>query len=39
MDTWMMVTEDGGKTWRKVGEKFKHVDNHALWIDPENTDH
>src|SRR5262249_11107078 len=39
MDTWMMVTEDGGKTWKKVGEKFKHVDNHALWIDPENTDH
>jgi len=39
MDTWMMATEDGGKTWKKVGEKFKHVDNHALWIDPENTDH
>ena len=39
MDTWMMVTDDGGKTWSKVGEKFKHVDNHALWIDPENTDH
>jgi len=39
MDTWMHVTEDGGKTFRKVGEKFKHVDNHALWIEPENTDH
>jgi photosystem II stability/assembly factor-like uncharacterized protein len=37
MDTWMQVTEDGGKTFRKVGEKFKHVDNHALWINPENT--
>jgi photosystem II stability/assembly factor-like uncharacterized protein len=39
MDTFMQVTEDGGKTFRGVGEKFKHVDNHALWIDPENTDH
>ncbi|OGF59984.1 MAG: glycosyl hydrolase [Candidatus Fischerbacteria bacterium RBG_13_37_8] len=39
MDTWMMVTEDGGKTFHKVGEKYKHVDNHALWIEPENTDH
>lgn len=39
MDTWMQVTEDGGKTWRRVGEKSKHVDNHALWIDPVNTDH
>ncbi len=39
MDTWMQVTEDGGKTWRRVGETHKHVDNHALWIDPANTDH
>jgi photosystem II stability/assembly factor-like uncharacterized protein len=39
MDTWMQVTEDGGKTFRNVGEKFKHVDNHALWIDPEDTDY
>jgi photosystem II stability/assembly factor-like uncharacterized protein len=39
MDTWMHVTEDGGKTFRKVGETFKHVDNHALWINPDNTDH
>ncbi len=39
MDTWMMVTEDGGKTFRKVGERYKHVDNHALWIDPDDTEH
>lgn len=39
MDTWMQVTEDGGKTWRRVGETYKHVDNHALWIDPANSDH
>jgi len=39
LDTWLMVTEDGGKTFRQLGEKYKHVDNHALWVDPENTDY
>ena len=39
MDTWMMVTEDGGKSFRKVGERAKHVDNHALWIDPDDVDY
>ncbi len=39
MDTWMRVTEDGGKTFSKVGEKYKHVDNHSLWIEPTNTEH
>jgi photosystem II stability/assembly factor-like uncharacterized protein len=38
MDTFMMVTEDGGKTFRKAGESSKHVDNHALWINPNDTD-
>ena len=39
LDTWMKVTEDGGATFKKVGEKAKHVDNHALWIDPDDTQH
>lgn len=39
MDTYFMVSEDGGKTWARAGEQAKHVDNHALWIDPNNTDH
>ncbi len=39
MDTFMMVTDDGGKTFRRVGEKHKHVDNHALYIDPNDTDY
>ncbi len=39
MDTWLHVSEDGGKTFVKVPETSKHVDNHALWIDPANTDH
>jgi len=39
MDTFMQVSEDAGKSWRKVGETHKHVDNHALWIDPQNPEH
>ena len=39
MDTWMMVTEDGGKSFQRVGQTYKHVDDHALWIDPEDTDY
>lgn len=33
------VSDDGGKTIRPIGEKSKHVDNHALWVNPANTNH
>jgi len=39
MDMMMMVTDDGGKTFKAMGEKDKHVDDHALWIDDDDTDH
>ena len=39
MDVRNMVSNDGGKTWEALGEKNKHVDNHALWVDPDNTDY
>ncbi|GLX83248.1 VPS10 domain-containing protein [Thalassotalea eurytherma] len=39
LDTYMMVTEDGGKNFTRAGEAHKHVDNHALWINPNNTNH
>ena len=39
MDTWMHVTHDGGKTFKNVGEDFKHVDNHSIWINPKNNKH
>ncbi len=39
LDMLLQVTEDGGKTFRPAGEKLKHVDNHALWIDPRDNDH
>lgn len=39
MDTFLHVSEDGGATWKKVPENHKHVDNHALWIDPQDSRH
>ena len=39
MDVNLKVTDDGGKTFRNLGEKSKHVDNHVLWVDPVDTDH
>ena len=39
MDVFMQVSIDGGKTWKNLGEDKKHVDNHVLWIDPDNNKH
>jgi photosystem II stability/assembly factor-like uncharacterized protein len=39
METVSQVTEDGGKTWRSVGNNNRHVDDHAMWIDPQDTRH
>ena len=39
METVSQVTKDGGKTWKSLGRKARHVDDHAMWIDPNNTLH
>jgi len=39
MNVFLMVSDDGGRTLRRLGEKSKHVDNHDIWIEPNNTDH
>ena len=39
LDTRTKVTVDGGKTFRDLGNKNRHVDDHALWIDPNDTRH
>ncbi len=39
VDVFTMVTDDGGRTFRRLGERNKHVDNHVVWIDPDDTDH
>jgi len=39
LNTFTMVTTDGGKSFNNLGEKSKHWDNHALWINPNNNMH
>ena len=39
VETFSQYTEDGGKTWTNVSTKNRHVDDHAMWIDPSNTKH
>ena len=39
VDVQVQVTEDGGRTFRRLGERNKHVDNHVVWIDPDDTEH
>ncbi len=39
MDVYIQVTDDAGRTFHNAGERWKHVDNHALWIDPDDPDH
>ncbi len=38
-DTYYKVSTDGGKTLTNLGEINKHIDNHCIWIDPDNTNH
>ncbi len=39
METISKVTKDGGKTWTNLGNNGRHVDDHALWIDPADHKH
>ena len=38
MGVFIQVSDDGGKTLHNLGERYKHVDNHAIWLDPDNTE-
>ncbi|MFN0177380.1 MAG: VPS10 domain-containing protein [Gemmatimonadales bacterium] len=39
MDTFLQVSDDGGRTTRSIQSPTVHVDHHALWIDPTDTRH
>ncbi|HCY41091.1 MAG TPA: glycosyl hydrolase [Prolixibacteraceae bacterium] len=38
-ETVSKYTIDGGKTWTTLGNNKRHVDDHAMWIDPKDTEH
>lgn len=39
LNTFTMKSEDGGTTFSPLSNEWRHVDDHALWIDPDNTRH
>lgn len=39
LDTQLYVSDDGGKTFRTDLGNEVHVDRHALWVDPNDSDH
>jgi photosystem II stability/assembly factor-like uncharacterized protein len=39
MNVRILVSDDGGKTLAPIGEKWKHVDNHEIWIDPKDPNY
>ena len=39
VETISHVTRDGGKTWVPLSNNKRHVDDHAMWIDPDDTRH
>jgi photosystem II stability/assembly factor-like uncharacterized protein len=39
MGVLIQVSDDGGNTVHPLGEPAKHVDNHVIWIDPNDTNY
>ena len=38
-ETVSQYTLDAGKTWKPIGNKDRHVDDHAFWINPTDVNH
>ena len=39
LDTYSVISSDGGKNFSRISTKTRHVDDHAFWINPSNADH
>lgn len=39
VSTYSNYTTDGGKNWTNIPIKEKHVDDHVIWINPNNPEH
>ncbi|MEO8361199.1 MAG: glycosyl hydrolase [Vicinamibacteria bacterium] len=38
-DVLFQVSDDGAKTFHALGQRYMHVDNHIIWVDPNNANH
>lgn len=36
MNVLIQLSNDGGRTLAALGERYKHVDSHCMWIDPKD---
>jgi len=39
VDTLTHVSRDGAENWEQLPLEYRHVDDHALWIEPGNSEH
>ena len=39
MNVMIQVSNDGGKTLQSLGSRDKHVDNHWIWVNPNDKSH
>jgi photosystem II stability/assembly factor-like uncharacterized protein len=39
MNVLIQVSDDGGKNFTRLGGRWAHVDNHEIWIDPQNPNY
>ncbi len=39
MNTFLQVSNDGGQNWQALGDRSKHWDAHAFWVDPDNPNY
>jgi photosystem II stability/assembly factor-like uncharacterized protein len=39
VETISHFTADGGKSWKAISNNKRHVDDHAMWIDPDDPTH
>src|SRR4051812_7922108 len=39
MNVNIQVSDDGGKTLTSLSSRWKHVDNHEIWVDPAKPDY
>ena len=38
-ETVSKISVDGGKNWSNIATRTRHVDDHAIWVDPKDTEH